>query len=230
MKYEYIFDRESCWFKQNCENYKNAEICSQFCKRYKYLHYHANHSLMTNKQLYPEKLSIPEIDEQAYERLSNIRKDIFNYVQSGNNLLLKSSKCGNGKTTWTTKLAMTYMSKLRTNDYPRVLFINVARLCVWIKQMFAGYVHKDLHYFLDNVETADLVIWDDVAVVELTNSDYISLYTYIDYRILAGKSNFYTINAKEKDLMNILGERLYSRIVLDSEVLEFKSEDCRCKG
>lgn len=226
MNYEYKFNSENCWFKDNCENYK-TDNCNQFCRRYKYLHYQANHSLLKPAQQYPAKLIVPKNDTQVYTRLTNIRADIVNYVQSGNNLVLMSKTCGVGKTTWMTKLAMQYMSKIQDNEKPRVLFLNCAKFAIMQKNMCAGYVHKDLPYILDNIERVDLVVWDDLAITDLTSYDFLNLYVYINDRMDSKKSNFFTLNCGDKTISEVIGPRLYSRVVLGSEVLEFKSKDAR---
>lgn len=228
MQYEYTFNKKDCWFKDKCNNFGKEDKCNEFCKYYKYLHYQAKHSLLTTKQQYPPELVIRDEDKEEYKRLVEIRENIFKYVKDGNNLVLMSNNPGNGKTTWMTKLAMSYMAKLYTNDRPRVLFVNCARFCLQLKHMCAGYTQEDLHYLLDNIEKADLVIWDDLAVTDLTSYDYLSMYTYINYRMDSGKSNFFTLNHNKETLLEILRPRLYSRIIFGSEILQFKSTDFRC--
>lgn len=227
MQYEYKFNKEDCWFSKTCKDYGNKDVCMQFCERYRCLHFHAKQSLMTEKQQHPPKLVVPEQDKQEYERLIEIRNDIYKYVKNGNNLVIKSERCGNGKTTWMTKLAMQYMAHLRTLLVPKVMWVNCARFCLQMKNMVAGYTHKDLHFLLDHIEDADLVLWDDLAVSDMTNYDYLNLYTYINYRMDAGLSNFYTINMRDEDIVKTLGDRLYSRIMNGSEIITFHSPDFR---
>lgn len=227
MQYEYNFNREECWFKNTCVDYGNDEKCMLFCPKFRYLHFHAKQSLMTEKQQHPPKLATPKEDEKAYNRLVEIRADIAKYVKIGKNLVIKSERFGNGKTTWMTKLAMQYMSTLRTNKEPKVMWVNCARFCLQMKNMVAGYTHKDLHFLLDHIERADLVVWDDVAVEDMTSYDYLNLYTYINYRMDAGLSNFYTINVSDKNAEKILGNRLFSRIMFGSEVITFTAPDFR---
>ena len=226
MKYEYDFDQSICWYKNTCEIYK-TEKCSIFCRRYHDLHFQTAHSLLKPKQQYPQKMVTPKIDEDAFNRLSEIKKDIVNYVRSGKNLMIMSETCGNGKTSWMERMMMQYLSKMTDFENPRALFISYPKFAIMKKDMVSGYMHEDLKYILDHIEKVDLVVWDDIAVSSLTEYDTLNLYVYVNERINAGKSNFYTMNCSERDAYTLLGTRLYSRIFGDSEIIKFKSKDAR---
>ena len=73
----------------------------------------------------------------------------------------------------------------------------------------------------------DLVVWDDIAAGKLTDFDHSNLLTYIDQRKLNGKSNIYTGNLDETELIEGLGNRLKSRVWNDSTVVELYGIDRR---
>ena len=73
----------------------------------------------------------------------------------------------------------------------------------------------------------DLVIWDDIASVKLSDFDHTNLLTYIDTRKLNGKANIYTGNLYEDELIDALGNRLKSRVWNDSIIVELKGSDMR---
>ena len=73
----------------------------------------------------------------------------------------------------------------------------------------------------------DLVIWDDIAAGKLTDYDHTNLLTYIDQRKLNGKSNIYTGNLNEEELIVALGNRLKSRVWNDSSTVELFGIDRR---
>ena len=69
--------------------------------------------------------------------------------------------------------------------------------------------------------TCDLVVWDDIGAVKLTEYQYSMLFNYIDARICAGKTNIFTSNANKPLLLENVGGRLFSRIWNLSEIIEF---------
>lgn len=229
MEYKFTFNKKDCWFNSVCTQY-NTDNCNEKCARYCNLHYLAEHSLLSKKQQHPISLKVPEIDKVEINKLVNIRSNIVSFVKEGNNLLIQSAHTGNGKSTWAHKLLMQYLSNFGYSEKPKALFINVPRFCMMKKDMIAGYTHPDLHYILNNIEKVDLVVWDDIAVTEMTPYDYLNIYVYLNQRIDNGKSNIYTSNYVGEKVSKVLGDRLYSRVINGSEVITFNSLDFRHTG
>jgi DNA replication protein DnaC len=226
MEYKFIFNKQECWFNKVCNNY-NTPLCNDKCSKYCNLHFLAEHSLLTKKQQHPISLKVPLLDKDEINKLVDIRTNIVDFVKSGKNLLIQSPYTGNGKSTWAHKLTMQYLSSFNYSEKPKALFINVPKFCIIKKDMIAGYTHKDLHYILNNIEKVDLVVWDDLAVTEMTPYDYLNIYVYINQRIDAGKSNIYTSNYVGEKVAKVLGDRLYSRVINGSTVVTFNSPDFR---
>lgn len=84
-----------------------------------------------------------------------------------------------------------------------------------------------MDYINENVLEADLVVWDEVAIKNLSNYDHEHLLSMINVRLDQGKSNIYTSNLSKEDLYEKVGERLYSRIVNLSTVIELRGSDKR---
>jgi DNA replication protein DnaC len=76
----------------------------------------------------------------------------------------------------------------------------------------------------------DLVIWDDISSVKLTDFQHSLLINYIDARMLAGKSNIFTGNVELNKLSDYVGGRLASRIGNGSELVQFNDRDKRGLG
>ena len=226
MKYDYNFRQSTCWYKNSYPDFK-SEKCNEHCLRYQYVDYQVSQSLLKPRQQYRQRMVTPEVDKVAFERLVGIKEDIVNYVRKGNNLLVMSENCGNGKTCWMERMMMQYLSNIRDFENPRALFIGYPKFAIMHKNMFNGYMHEELKHILDFVEKVDLVVWDDIAVSSLTEYDTLNLYVYINERINAGKSNFYTMNCNEEQAYRLLGPRLHSRVFGDSEIIEFKAPDAR---
>ena len=84
-----------------------------------------------------------------------------------------------------------------------------------------------VEHIKNNILSADLIVWDDIATKGLTTFETELLLSYISNRISAGKSNIYTSNAIGQDLRDCVGDRLYSRIWNSSEVIKFNGVDKR---
>ena len=90
-----------------------------------------------------------------------------------------------------------------------------------------GAKDDEFEMIRDNLLRCDLVIWDDISSVKMTDYARATLFNIIDARVLSGKANIYTGNLKGAELLDILGGRLVSRVWNTSEILEFVGEDRR---
>ena len=106
------------------------------------------------------------------------------------------------------------------------LFINVPRYLLAIKDDINNK-NDYANYIKNNVYGADIVIWDDIGTKVATSFEHENLLSIIDYRILNGKSNIYTSNISCNELKEIVGDRLYSRIINNSDTIEFHGKDKR---
>ena len=86
---------------------------------------------------------------------------------------------------------------------------------------------KEFNDFVNRINNADLVVWDDIGANKLTEFDHTQLLSYIDQRTLALKSNIYTGNLNQEQLTEALGMRLSSRIWNKSIRVEILGEDRR---
>ena len=74
--------------------------------------------------LYPSS-----VDYDAFVHLSNIKKNIKGFVESGKNLLIHSKNTGNGKTSWSIKLLLSWFDCVwpYTDFECRGLFISMPK-------------------------------------------------------------------------------------------------------
>ena len=79
----------------------------------------------------------------------------------------------------------------------------------------------------DNLIDADLVIWDDVSIVKMTDYNSSTFFNFVDARVLSGKANIFTGNLDQHRLQEFVGGRLASRIWNTSQVIEFVDSDKR---
>ena len=84
-----------------------------------------------------------------------------------------------------------------------------------------------VRYVKDNIFTADLVVFDEVATGSFTRFESENILSIINNRIESGKSNIYTSNLSNQELYEKVGERLYSRIVNCSQEVILVGQDKR---
>jgi DNA replication protein DnaC len=165
-------------------------------------------------------------DKKAFYRLAEIRKNIVEFVEQGKNLYICSNWTGNGKTSWAIKMLHTYFHHTAVGNYDNLkgMFVSTADLLIKLKD-FNNPLPKS---YRDNLVNVDLVIWDDIALTNMSPYDYTQFYNIIDKRILAEKSNIFTTNCTDiKKLAELIGAKNASRIYYTSEVIELKGKDMR---
>ena len=84
-----------------------------------------------------------------------------------------------------------------------------------------------MQYIKEHVLDADIVIWDEVGTKGLTQFEHENILNLISIRIDNGKANIYTSNLNDAELHQVIGDRLYSRIVLLSDDVELFGADKR---
>lgn len=223
-----LYRNDNCvWYKDVCELY-NTEQCNRSCIRYLEMRRLCELSrIPKNKWKLPKLYSINQ-DLLAFDKLENIKNIIVDFVNAGNNLYLYSANTGNGKTSWSIRLMLSYFDKIWSGNgfNCRGVFVSVPNFLFKQKEIINNF-DNDFNCFKKDIQEADLVIWDDIAVTSLTSYEHQLLLTYIDNRILNGKSNIYTGNVNKDILDKYMGLRLSSRIWNNSIKIEFIEPDKR---
>lgn len=177
----------------------------------------------------PIKLTPPAVDYNAYVRLDEIRRSIYDFVHDGKCLYITSNTVGNGKTSFALKLLMKYFETMlgESGFEPVGMFIHVPTFLAKCKDFkTVDYEFEQLKKQLFEV---DLVVWDDIASTDVSGYDITQLNMYIDSRNMNELSNIYTGNITDRNEMNdLLGARLTSRIWNNNtEIVEFKGGERR---
>lgn len=183
-----------------------------------------NSGIPLNKQR-PQTL-IADVDLEAYSVLADIKSDIVNFVENGENLFICSKYTGNGKTSWALKLLLKYFDEIWAGNGFRVrgLFVNVPTLLLQLK----NFSHPISEEYKRNLMEADLIVWDELASTSISNYDYGNLLMFIDSRVFNEKANIFTSNAvTSEELAKSIGSKLTSRIWNTSQIVEFKGKDRR---
>jgi DNA replication protein DnaC len=217
----------TCFLREVC----NGKDCDKdFCLRKYKMDSLYSAALMTESQKKHITLRVDEdgTDLEQFKQLASIEQNILTFVNEGRNLYLHSANCGNGKSSWSLRLAEAYFNKIwvRTEVKCRVLFISVPRFLLALKDAISSK-NAYVDYIKDNVLEADLVIWDDIAAKMGSEFELTHLLNIIDNRLALGKSNIYTSNLNRQQLYTALGERLTSRIANMSTDIELFGADKR---
>lgn len=170
-------------------------------------------------------------DEKAYKRLAEIEKKIFNWVIAGNNLIIFSANTGNGKTTWARRLLLSYLQDIIQNAERFAKGGTFVTMFEFLDRQRDDMEGRDEEFARLKAQllTKDLVVWDDLGTMELSEFERSSILNIIDTRSNRKLSNIFTTNVvpDSVQMFKILGQRLHSRIINVSEVIEFKDGDKR---
>lgn len=222
-----MIENSQCWLRGRC---KLSNSCPEFCVKLFKLEQLTEQALLTSAQrkYISLRLDADGTDRAEYQSLKEIEKDIVSFVQEGRNLYIHSRNTGNGKTAWTLRLLNGYLERIwPTSDLTcRGLFINVPRFLISLKDSISRE-SPYIDHIKENALTADLIVFDEIGVKALTTYEHEHLLSIVNARIDAGKSNIYTSNLSPEELHEVVGDRLYSRIVNYSLGIEFKGQDKR---
>ena len=227
MAYEYIFDKNKCWYTSVCGKYGTPE-CNASCIRYMEMDFLMQNSGIPRNKQYSVLLTPSKEDVQAFVTLKEIKDDIIAFVENGESVYIYSHNFGNGKTTWSIKLMQKYFDSVWAGNGFRCrgIFIHVPTFLTKIKEGISRR-DEDFETLKSRLMDVDLVIWDDIAATKLSDYDHANLLTYIDQRKLQELSNIYTGNLPQEELQDALGNRLSSRVWNDSTPVKFVGADRR---
>ena len=209
-----------CWYHEVCN-----DDCDK-CITYPQMKWQFDNSGLPKAKYKPISLYATDKDYDAFVALADIRESIVDFVEDGKNLYICGSTPGTGKTSWAIKMLQTYFHYVAEGNMFNVkgMFVSVPDLLLRLKD-FNNPLKTE---YKENLKSCDLLILDDIAVTGLSQYDYLQLFTLIDSRILAGKSIIFTSNnVSQKDLQEVIGERLASRVWNTSTIIELKGGDMR---
>ena len=217
--------QKDCWYREVCSEAPHG--CTATCVRFAEMLNLMQMSNLPKYMWFPQSL-YADRDLAAFRQLKTIKDDIKNWVKGGNSLYLYSRSFGNGKTSWAVKLMLAYFNQIwRGNCFrTRGIFISVPEFFDR-ERLRMNNQDDEFIRIRDSLLDADLVIWDDVSVVKMTDYASATFFNFIDARVLSGKANIFTGNLNQEKLQEFVGGRLASRIWNTSQVIEFVDEDKR---
>lgn len=217
--------QKDCWYRDVCSEAPKG--CTATCVRFAEMLYLMQRSNLPKYRWFPEPLYADK-DLNAFRELKAIKDNIKNWVKEGNSLYLYSESYGNGKTSWAVKLMLAYFNQIwRGNCFrTRGIFISVPEFFDR-ERMRISNQDEEFTRIRDSLIDADLVIWDDVSCVRMTDYNASIFFNFIEARIMSGKANIFTGNLGPQRLEEFIGRRLTSRIWNASQVIEFVDGDKR---
>lgn len=217
---------ENCWLKDSCNRIDcNKPNCIKLIKL-DYLFDQACVDLNMRKNV--DLFLTTEQDRKAFSTLANIKENINEFIKNGSNLYIYSLNVGNGKSVWALKLLQAYIYSIWSNSKLecKALWIHVPQFLLALKDNISEKSDYIAH-IKKNILDCDLVIFDEFGEKTSTQFETEHLLSYINTRLSLGKSCIYTSNIKPEELSLIVGERLASRVIGLSNVIEFKGKDMR---
>lgn len=222
-EYNSIKEQKKCKLKVRCDK----KLCDEFCPRCYIFCYMLNRSNISDIYLRGVKLKPASKDLVAFRRLKLIKENIVEWTDGGFSLCIRGG-CGNGKTSWATKLLLNYIADISDRGMGAdAVFITVSSLLNAYKESIGS--NENL---VDELETrlinANLIVLDDIASDSYSAFDLTKLFKIVNERINNGKAIIYTTNIQDDlKLRANLGARLYSRVIEKSEVITLTGADRR---
>ena len=184
---------------------------------------------LPKKYFEPQHLVKREVDAECWDWLEDVRNNIVEEVQRGLNIVITSTIVGNGKTSWAVRLLQRYLAETALDGrmVEKGMFVVSAQLLTEFGDYNYFQTMKEFLERFEKLKTCDLLVIDEIGGGSLTKASYPYLYDLVNYRVDNNLSTIYTTNYTDEEVINILGQRLYSRIYDTSVVLEFEASNVR---
>ena len=184
---------------------------------------------LPKKYFEPQHLVKREVDAECWDWLEDVRSNIVEEVQRGLNIVITSTIVGNGKTSWAVRLLQRYLAETALDGrmVEKGMFVVSAQLLTEFGDYNYFQTMKEFLERFEKLKTCDLLVIDEIGGGSLTKASYPYLYDLVNYRVDNNLSTIYTTNYTDEEIINLLGQRLYSRIYDTSVVLEFEASNVR---
>lgn len=184
---------------------------------------------LPKKYFEPQHLVKREVDAECWDWLEDVRNNIIEEVQRGLNIVITSTIVGNGKTSWAVRLLQRYLAETALDGrmVEKGMFVVSAQLLTEFGDYNYFQTMKEFLERFEKLKTCDLLVIDEIGGGSLTKASYPYLYDLVNYRVDNNLSTIYTTNYTDAEIIDLLGQRLYSRIYDTSVVLEFEASNVR---
>ena len=208
----------SCRKKLIVEKKYSQSNISRLVQRENFRTFNAN---LYSKNLYKDYPISP------YENIKRIVNDAKSYAdnfpKSYRNLYIFGD-VGRGKTFLINSIAKEILDK----NYS-VLYLTATKLFSFMNDYLYAFSERkeELKEKYDLIFDSDLLIIDDLGSENDRNSNESNLFEIVNDRIINKKAMIFSSNYSEDELIEFYGDRIFSRIIGSSHVMEIFGEDLR---
>ena len=215
-----------CFAESYCA--KDRSACSELCGGYRVLRALYNLSRIPEKYRYSIVLEANMNDLPAFEALNEYKEAVLEKVANGEGLYIWGKSTGCGKTSWACKIMGYYFRKIAftTGLENEGLYIF---LPTFLEDLRDNYDNKDPDFeqVLSMVKGCKLLIIDDIGAERVTEWVRERVVSIINTRSSNGLCTIYTSNLSPAELTEELGDRIASRVLGSSKVVEISGGDWR---
>ena len=215
-----------CFAEDYCK--RDRAYCSEVCGAYRVLRALFNLSRMPERYRYTIKLTPDGQDLKAFTSLNEYKDGVLQKVEDGQGLYIWGGSTGTGKTSWACKIMSHYFRKITfsTGLENEGLFIFLPS---FLEELRNSYSDKDPDFeqMLEMVNNCKLLIVDDIGAERVTEWVAERMVSIINRRSSNGLCTIYTSNLSPEQLKEKLGDRIASRVLGGSQIIEIKGGDRR---
>ena len=215
-----------CFAEAYCQ--KDRSACSDLCGGYRVLRALYNLSRIPEKYRYNTPLKPDPQDVSAFEALNEYKESVMERVDAGDGLYIWGKSTGSGKTSWACKVMSHYFRKIafETGLENEGLYIF---LPTFLEDLRDNYDNKDPDFeqVLSMIKGCKLLIIDDIGAERVTDWVRERVVSIINTRVSNNLSTLYTSNLSPEELKQELGDRISSRVLGSSQVIEITGGDRR---
>ena len=216
-----------CYASDYCQ--KDKSSCSDVCGGYRVLRALYNFSRIPERYRYTIALK-PENGEdlEAFTKLDNYKNDVLSMVDEGRGLYIWGKSTGNGKTSWACKIMSYFFRKIAFNTGLENEGLYIF-LPTFLEDLRDNYDNKDPEFdeILRMIKTCRLLIIDDIGAERVTDWVRERMVSIINTRVANNLTTIYTSNLSPEELRGELGDRIASRVLGSSQIVEITSGDRR---
>ncbi len=195
-----------CPYRNICEKKTENGDCYKMCGKLNEIDILFHNANIPRAYLQPMILYPAIEDVYTYEILQEIKKNITHFVNEGSIIYLNSKENRNGKTSWGIKILQTYLHHIwsEAGGRNRGLYVDIP---VYFSELKAEFDTRErtAKEFAKDIDTVDLVIFDNIDANKLTEWEKSVLMQHIRKRLNNGLAIIYIGRNTGKALENILG-------------------------
>lgn len=215
-----------CFAESYCK--KDKSSCSELCGGYRVLRALYNLSRIPESYRYNISLKPDPEDLPAFVALDEYREAVVDRVQEGRGLYIWGKSTGSGKTSWACKIMSHYFRKIAFNTGLENEGLYIF-LPTFLEDLRDNYDNKDPEFeqVLSMVKGCKLLIIDDIGAERVTEWVRERVVSIINTRVSNNLATIYTSNLSPEELKEELGDRISSRVLGSSQVIEITGGDRR---